>query len=208
MIAGQGNVFVLSAPSGAGKSTLARRLVKNLPGLIFSVSYTTRKPREGEVDGRDYHFVDDATFDRMVEEHGLLEWVQVYQNRYGTGRAWVEAQLQAGRDILLDIETVGARNVHEALPEAIMVFLLPPSADALAARLRGRGTESEAQVRLRLGHARHEMEQMDLYDHLVINDDLETAYRDLQAVFLAARSRRARALPAAQRILDTFGSLT
>lgn len=208
MIAGQGNVFVLSAPSGAGKSTLARRLVKDLPGLIFSVSYTTRKPREGEVDGRDYHFVDDATFDRMVAEHGLLEWVQVYQNRYGTGRAWVEAQLREGRDILLDIETVGARNVHEAMPEAIMIFLLPPSADALAARLRGRGTESEEQVRMRLGHARHEMEQMALYDHLVVNDDLETAYRDLQAVFLAARSRRARALPAAQRILDTFGSLT
>lgn len=207
MLEGQGNVFVLSAPSGAGKSTLARRLVKDLPGLIFSVSYTTRKPREGEVDGRDYHFVDDATFDRMVAEHGLLEWVQVYQNRYGTGRAWVEAQLAEGRDILLDIETIGARNVHETMPEAIMIFLLPPSADALASRLRGRGTETEEQIHLRLGHARHEMEQMGLYDHLVINDDLETAYRDLQAIFLAARSRRTRTQALGQRILDTFEPL-
>mgnify|MGYP001205335656 CR=1 FL=1 len=206
MLEGQGHVFVLSAPSGAGKSTLARRLVREVPGLIFSVSFTTRAPREGEVDGRDYHFVDNPTFDRMVAEDGLLEWVQVYQNRYGTGRDWVMQQLASGRDVLLDIETIGARRVHEALPEAIMIFILPPSAEALAARLRGRGTESEAQVELRLGHARHELEQMDLYDHLIVNDDLETAFRDLLAVILASRSRKARAWAQAQQILTTFGS--
>jgi len=206
MLEGQGHVFVLSAPSGAGKSTLARRLVREVPGLIFSVSFTTRAPREGEVDGRDYHFVDNPTFDRMVAEDGLLEWVQVYQNRYGTGRDWVMQQLASGRDVLLDIETIGARRVHEALPEAIMIFILPPSAEALAARLRGRGTESEAQVELRLGHARHELEQMDLYDHLIVNDDLETAFRDLLDVILASRSRKARAWAQAQQILTTFGS--
>lgn len=199
-----GNVFVLSAPSGAGKSTLARRLLQTLPDLQFSVSFTTRKPREGEVHGKDYFFVDDATFDQMVAEDGFIEWVRVYQNRYGTGRAWIREQLEAGRDILLDIETVGAVNVKKALPEAIMIFLLPPGSKELAARLLGRGTESPEQVQIRLNHARHEMEQFPHYDHLVVNDDLETAYQDLQAVFLAARSRRARMQARAQTILDTF----
>lgn len=204
MLEHTGNIFVLSAPSGAGKSTLAKRLVANLPDLIFSVSCTTRKPREGEVDGVDYCFVDDATFDRMIAEDGFIEWVQVYQNRYGTSRAWIEAQLRSGKDILLDIETVGAQHVHEAIPDAIMIFLLPPTADELAHRLRGRGKDSEEQIRIRLAHARHEMEQMPHYDHLVINDDLETAYRDLEAIFLAARSRRERMTARARRILETF----
>lgn len=205
MAAPPGTVFVLSAPSGAGKSTLAKRLLASVPGLHFSVSFTTRKPRPGEVDGRDYFFVDDATFDRMVAEQGLVEWVQVYANRYGTGKAWLQEQVASGRDILLDIETVGARNVKAALPDAVMVFLLPPSAEELARRLRGRGDTDERQIALRMGHARHELEQYPAYDHLIVNDDLEAAYRSLEAVVLAERSRRPRMAGTAHRILESFG---
>lgn len=200
----RGNVFVLSAPSGTGKSTLARRLVKEVPGLAFSVSTTTRAPRPGEVEGKDYHFVDAATFESLVQSGGFLEWVQVYANRYGTASAQVEARLEAGEDLLLDIETVGALNVKAAMPEAILVFLLPPSAEELARRLRGRGDTDETQITLRMGHARHELEQFPAYDFLVINDDLEQAYQELKAVLLATRARQARMAPTAAGILDGF----
>jgi len=199
-----GSIFVLSAPSGAGKSTLAKRLVAETPGLIFSTSFTTRKPRPGEQHGREYFFVDEAAFDRMIAEEDLLEWVQVYANRYGTGKAWLREQLAQGLDVLLDIETAGAQNIKAALPEAVMVFLLPPSAQVLSARLRGRGDTDEAQITLRMAHARHEMEQFPLYDHLVVNDDLEAAYHRLEAIVLAERSRRVRMEDSARRILQTF----
>nr|WP_320132635.1 guanylate kinase [uncultured Holophaga sp.] len=200
----RGSLFVLSAPSGAGKSTLVRRLLQELPGLTFSISYTTRPPREGEIHGKDYFFVNDATFDTMLAEDGLLEWVQVYQHRYGTGRAWIEEQRARGVDILLDIETVGARNVKAAMPDALLLFLLPPSAEELRRRLAGRGTESGEQVALRMQHARHEMEQAPHYDYLVVNGELDTAYEHLKAVFLAERNRRPRMLATAEQILATF----
>ena len=199
-----GSIFVLSAPSGAGKSTLAKRLVAETPGLIFSISFTTRPPRSGEQHGREYFFVDDATFDRMIAEDGLLEWVQVYAHRYGTGKAWLREQQAKGVDILLDIETVGARNVKQALPEAVMIFLLPPSAQVLAQRLRGRGDTDEGQIALRLAHARHEMEQYSHYDHLVVNDDRELAYRHMESIVLAERGRLIRMEETAQGILQTF----
>ena len=199
-----GNVFVLSAPSGAGKTTLKEQLLGRVTDLVFSVSFTTRPPRAGEVDGRDYFFVDDATFDRMIAEDGFVEWVRVYANRYGTGKAWIQEVLRSGRDILLDIETVGARNVRQAIPEAIMVFLLPPDADELSRRLRGRGKDSEEQIRMRLRHARHEMTAFPGYDYLLVNEDLDTACRQLEAIILAARCRRERMAPVAERILDTF----
>jgi len=201
-----GSIFVLSAPSGAGKSTLAKRLVAETPGLIFSTSFTTRTPRPGEQHGREYFFVDNAAFDQMVAEDGLLEWVQVYANRYGTGKAWLREQVAQGLDVLLDIETVGAMNVKTALPEAVMIFLLPPSAEVLAKRLRGRGDTDEGQITLRMAHARHEVEQYSHYDHLVVNDDLEVAYRTLESVIVAERSRKSRMESAAQRILQTFNS--
>lgn len=204
MIRHAGNIFVLSAPSGAGKSTLAKRLVQQVQGLIFSVSYTTRPPREGEKNGQDYFFLDDEAFDRMVDQGGFVEWVQVYGNRYGTGKDWVQEQLKTGLDILLDIETIGAKNVRREIPDAIMVFLLPPDANALSQRLRGRGKDSESQIRMRLQYAKHEMEEVSHYDYLVVNDDLETAYRQLESVILATRCRRERMASAASRILDSF----
>jgi guanylate kinase len=204
LIRHRGNIFILSAPSGTGKSTLAKRLVRDLSDLIFSISFTTRNPRQGEVDGQDYFFVDRPIFDGMVAQNELAEWVEVYDNRYGTGKAWVQEKLDAGVDVLLDIETVGARNVKQAFPDAIMIFLLPPSADELAKRLRGRGKDSEAQIRLRLGHARHEMEQFPHYNYLVVNDDLEQAYRELESIVLAARCAQARSSRRAKGILETF----
>jgi guanylate kinase len=201
----RGNVFVLSAPSGAGKSTLARRLVRETEGLIFSISTTTRPPRPNEVEGQDYFFVDDARFDALAAEGGFVEWVQVYANRYGTGRDWLERTLATGVDVLLDIETTGALNIHKAVPDAVMIFLMPPSAEELERRLRGRGSDTEAQISLRMKHARHEMELFEAYDYLIINDDLERAFRQLESVVLAARCQRERMIGPAGRILETFG---
>ena len=204
MLSHSGNVFVLSAPSGTGKSTLARQLVKQTEDLNFSVSFTTRKPRPGEVDGRDYFFVDDATFDAMVAADGFVEWVKVYDRRYGTGKAWIQERLASGVDILLDIESQGARKVHQAIPDAVMVFLLPPSSQELSSRLKGRGDESEEQVRFRLDFARHELSLFDGYDYLVVNDTVEQAYRRLESIIIATRCRRERMGARAQAILDTF----
>ncbi len=204
MIPHPGNVFVVSAPSGAGKSTLVHRLMASVPDLVFSISFTTRQPRPGEVDGRDYFFVDDAAFDAMVRSEGFLEWVQVYAHRYGTGRAWLEQQLATGRDVLLDIETTGALNLRRAIPDAQMIFILPPSAGTLAQRLRGRGKDSDEQVAIRLEHARHEMEQFEAYDYLVVNDDLETASHRLGAIIQAVRARQERMAAQARSILAGF----
>jgi guanylate kinase len=199
-----GNVFVVSAPSGAGKSTLVQRLVSTLPNLIFSISFTTRKPRPGEVDGRDYFYIDDTRFETMVREGGFVEWVEVYGHRYGTGRDWLNRVLASGQDVLLDIETTGALNLRRAIPDAHMIFILPPSAAALEERLRSRGKDSDEQIRIRLDYARHEMELYPAYDYLVMNDDLELAYRRFESIFVATRATRDRMAPAAQKILEGF----
>jgi guanylate kinase len=199
-----GNVFVVSAPSGAGKSTLVQRLVSTVPDLIFSISFTTRKPRPGEVDGRDYFYIDEARFEAMIREGGFVEWVEVYGHRYGTGREWLNRVLASGQDVLLDIETTGALNLRRAIPDAHMIFILPPSAAALEERLRSRGKDSDEQIRIRLDYARHEMELYPAYDYLVMNDDLELAYRRFESIFLATRATRERMAPAAQKILEGF----
>lgn len=201
---GRGSVFVVSAPSGAGKSTLVQRLLASVPDLQFSVSFTTRQPRPGEVDGKDYFFVDDARFDAMVAADDLVEWVQVYAHRYGTGRSWLEGMVASGKDVLLDIETTGAAALRRVLPEAVMIFILPPSAASLEERLRSRGKDSDEQVRIRLRHARHEMELYPAYDYLVVNDDLERAYRQFEGVVLATRARRERMAPVARKLLEGF----
>jgi guanylate kinase len=200
----RGNVFVVSAPSGAGKSTLVQRLVQSVPDLVFSISFTTRKPRPGEVDGRDYFYIDDARFDAMVAKGGFVEWVQVYGHRYGTGKAWLESVLASGQDVLLDIETTGAMNLRRAIPDARMIFILPPSAASLEERLRSRGKDSEEQIAIRLKHARHELELYPAYDYLVMNDDLDQAYRQFESIVLATRAGRERMTPAAQKLLEGF----
>lgn len=199
-----GDLFVISAPSGTGKTTLIRRLLGNIEGIDFSVSFTTRKIRAGEREGVDYHFVDDARFSRMVDAAEFLEWAQVHGQRYGTSAALVDGSLARGHDVLLDIDTQGAASVRALRRDAVLIFILPPGRQALETRLAGRGLESAAEVRRRLGAAREELEKYVNYDHLVINDDLENALRELTSIVLSYRTRVARRRDACRSILASF----
>jgi guanylate kinase len=184
--------IVLAAPSGAGKTTLARALVARQEGVVFSVSATTRPPRAGEVDGHDYHFVDDTEFDRMTRAGELLEWAVVHDYRYGTPRQSVHASLACGHTVVLDIDFQGARQVKAAFADAVLVYVLPPSAEELVRRLLDRGSESRAERRSRLMTARIELAAVDEFDYLVVNDDLDSALAVLEAILRAERSRMAR----------------
>lgn len=184
-----GRLFVLSAPSGAGKTTLKDRIVGLLPQLVYSVSYTTRRPRTGEADGLDYNFISDQTFADMIERDEFLEWAEVFGRRYGTGRAWVEERLKEGRDVLADLDVVGAGAVKAAMPEAVLIFLVPPTADELKRRLALRQTESPEEARKRLARARTEIERRSIYDYLVINDNLDTAVGEMLDIIVQGRGR-------------------
>ena len=189
----RGNLFVISAPSGAGKSTILKKLLTRVPNLAFSVSHTTRAPRPGENNGREYHFIDRPTFKGMCTDQAFLEWAEVHGNFYGTSREGIEAQQARGIDVFLDIDVQGARQLREQqLPGAIFLFIAPPSWTELERRLRGRGTDPEETVQLRLNNARREMEDADLYDYLVINDRLDEAVEVLRAVIIAERCKARR----------------
>ncbi len=193
-LARRGLCLVLAAPSGAGKTTIARRLLAANADLALSVSVTTRALRPGERDGIDYHFRDPAAFDALVAAGGMLEWARVLgRDCYGTPRAPVEAALAAGRDMLFDIDWQGYRSLRAALPgDVVGVFVLPPSRDALAARLAGRGGDSAAEIARRMARADAEIAHAGEFDHVIVNDDLETAVAAVAAVLAAARSATAR----------------
>lgn len=199
--AGHGILFVLSGPSGVGKDALLDRLLHGEPralwtaGLRKCVTATTRAPRPGEVDGVDYHFWDETTFRQRVEQGAFLEWAQVFGRHYGTPRAWVEERRAAGEDVILKIDVQGGLAVKECCPDAVMIFLLPPSLAELERRADERGTESAAQRATRRRDARFELGQARLYDYLVVNDDLEAAAARVGAIILAERSRTARQAP-------------
>lgn len=195
---------MVSAPSGTGKTTLIRRLLADLPGIDFSVSYTTRPMREGEREGIDYFFVDEDRFDRMVAAGEFLEWARVHGRRYGTCVRLVDASLARGHDVLLDIDTQGAASVRRLRKGALLIFIMPPDREALEARLRGRGLESGEEVSRRMTNARQELERFSEYDYLVINDDLERALRELEAIVLAHRSRGEERRRECHRILASF----
>lgn len=169
----KGNLFVISGPSGAGKGTLVSRLLERVPGAWVSISATTRAPREGEVDGVHYLFMDDAEFDRMVGEGGLLEWAQVHDHKYGTPRALVESHMAAGDQVILEIDVQGGFQVKEKNPDAHLVFIEPPSIDELERRLRGRGTEDEDTIALRMRNAELELSRKMEYDIQFVNDNLD-----------------------------------
>lgn len=204
-----GELFILSAPSGAGKTTLIQSLLaggfaEHHGGLAFSVSHTTRKPRQGEVDGRDYHFVDHATFLGMIEADAFLEWAKVHDNYYGTSRSEVFPRLAEGIDVLLDIDVQGAEQVVTRCPEAHSIFVLPPSYEDLERRLRRRALDDDGAISRRLAMSIQETERYDRYHYVIINDDARHASEALAAIIIEKRHRRVRMQPRIQEILRDF----
>jgi guanylate kinase len=189
----RGLLLVLSSPSGAGKTTLSRRLIEADGEIAMSVSVTTRAPRPGEIDGTDYRFVDEATFNRMRDAGELLEWARVFDNFYGTPRAPVEATIAKGRDILFDIDWQGAQQLSEKMKhEVVRVFILPPSATVLSERLRARAQDAEAVVRRRMAEASDEISHWPEYDYVIVNADIDTSLAGLAAILTAERLKRER----------------
>ncbi|HMT80197.1 MAG TPA: guanylate kinase [Azonexus sp.] len=182
-----GNLYVVAAPSGAGKTTLVRLLLEQEAAVQLSISYTTRAPRVGEVNGREYHFVDATEFQAMIAREEFLEWAEVHGNFYGTSKKWIADQLAADRDVLLEIDWQGAQQVRKLFPQAIGVFILPPSMDELTRRLTGRGTDSADVISRRLAAAQAEMRHVGEFDYVIINDQLARALDDLRAVVRASR---------------------
>ena len=189
-----GILFIVSAPSGAGKTSLLKALVESTDRICVSVSHTTRAPRPGETDGQHYHFVDTATFERMVAAGEFVEHARVFDNQYGTSAAAVTSELVTGRDVVLEIDWQGARQVRERFPEAVSVFILPPSVDELRRRLSARGQDAEEVVERRMRDALSELSHFDEYDYLVVNDRFEAALEDLRAVMRTQRLQKNRML--------------
>ena len=185
----KGKLIVISGPSGAGKSTVVFKAIGNRKDICFSTSVTTRQPRPGEVDGREYFFISPERFREMVERDELLEHATYVSNSYGTPRAYVEEKLNAGMNVILDIEVQGARQVRQKMPEAVMIFIIPPSLDELRRRLEGRGTDSPEAIQGRLARARQEYAEADFYDYILVNDDLEQAGRQFEAILTAEHLR-------------------
>lgn len=185
-------VLILSSPSGAGKTTLCNRLRGEFPSLRFSVSHTTRKPRPTEVDGREYHFVDRPKFEQLVREGAFAEHAEVHGNLYGTSLQEIETARKTSEGVLFDIDFQGARQIKAHIPEAVGIFILPPSLAELERRLRGRATEDESTVVRRLEAAKREIAHYGLFDYVVVNDDIDHAYGRIRGIVLAERCRRAR----------------
>ena len=201
----KGIPIVVSAASGTGKTSLCVRLLQTLSHVERSISYTTRAPRGEEVDGRDYYYVEDGEFDRMVQADEFLEWADVFGKKYGTGEAAVRKQLDAGVDVLLDIDVQGGLQVQERLPEAVLIFLLPPSMDELRRRLINRATDAPDEIERRLSEASNEMQQCRNYDYLVLNDDFDKAASDLRSIIVGARHRTNRNLEWVDRLKPSKG---
>lgn len=189
----KGNLFVVSAPSGAGKTTLCQRLRELLPDIRFSVSYTTRPPRKGEINDVHYSFVDEEEFRTMISEGEFVEWAEVHGNFYGTSRKRIEDIINSGFDVLLDIDVQGARKIKDKFPQSILIFVLPPSMKALKDRLSKRMTESEDIMKRRLQNAIDEIKEFINYDYVIINDILDEAVKDMSCIIKAERLRTLRA---------------
>jgi guanylate kinase len=201
------NVYIVSAPSGSGKTTLLQSLLKTFSDLKFSVSHTTRQPRQGERNGVDYFFTERSAFREMADRGEFLEWAEYYGQLYGTSRTFVEEHVSAGRDVILDIDVNGARQVKEKIKHAISVFIMPPSFEELERRLRARRQESDEAIQRRLEIARSEIAICRDYDYVVINDVLEESIKVLEAVVRAGRARPWRQQARIEEIIASFGGI-
>lgn len=200
----RGNLIIISSPSGGGKGTLIREVLQTIPNLGYSVSLTTRAPRFGEEDGRDYHFVSMADFRDCIEADNFLEYAEVHGNFYGTSRAQIERIISEGRDAILEIDVQGALTVLEKVPDAVSIFILPPSFEVLKARLTARNTEDRNDLALRLKNAHCEVLHYSRFDYVVVNDQVTAAARALGSVICAERQRRDRQIESIRAILDSF----
>lgn len=203
----RGNIYIVSAPSGSGKTTLLRHLVADIGNLIFSISYTTRTPRVGERHGVDYFFIDRDEFLRMVEQEEFLEWAEYQDNLYGTSRRFVEHNVDGGRDVILDIDVQGARQVKAEAEGAVTVFLLPPSYAELERRLRERGVQDDEAIRMRLAIAKQEITRYRDYDYIVVNDKLDESVGLLSAIVRADSARPERQEARIRDIIGSFGGV-
>lgn len=199
-----GVLFVVSSPSGGGKGTLIHRVLKSVRGLSYSVSYTTRAPRNGEVDGVDYFFVSTERFEELVAAGEFLEWARVHSNFYGTSREQVSREMAAGSDIILEVDVQGAASVRKILTDSVSIFILPPSFAVLRQRLIARGTDSPMELELRLRNAPIELRQYETFDYVIINDELDRAASQLAAIVYAERARRERQEQEIRKVADTF----
>jgi guanylate kinase len=200
----RGVLFVVSSPSGGGKGTLIQRVLKELPNLSYSISYTTRAPRNGEVAGREYFFVTPEEFEHRIAAGEFLEWARVHGKLYGTSRHQVSREIFEGRDIILEVDVQGAASVRELVSDSVSIFILPPSVETLRHRLMARGTDSPEELDLRLKHAPEELRQYKLFDYVIINDEVEKAATQLRCIVQAERARRNRQEPQIKRVIASF----
>jgi guanylate kinase len=200
----RGNLFVVVAPSGAGKTSLVAALMREEPNIRLSISHTTRAPRQGEADGREYHFVERAAFEKMISEDEFLEHADVYGNYYGTSRKWIEEQLEGDHDVLLEIDWQGARQVRKLFPHMAGIFILPPSLAELRKRLQGRGKDSPEAIERRMASAREEISHVLEFDYIIVNERFEAALTDLVSIVRAARVSRAQQSVRLASRLDEF----
>jgi len=201
---GQGTLYIISAPSGAGKTSLVKALLESTERIMVSVSHTTRGMRPGEVDGRDYHFTDVETFRSMIADNAFLEHAEVFGNFYGTSRSSALDRMAQGVDVILEIDWQGAQQVRAKMPDAVGIFILPPSREELERRLRERGTDADEVIGRRLAEAVTEMGHYGEFDYLVFNDDFDTALRELRAIVIARRQRAEVQIAAHQGLLDAL----
>ncbi len=199
-----GTLYVFSAPSGAGKTTLVKALLEQTTDIGVSVSHTTRAPRDGEIDGKDYNFVSQDTFKGLIDQNAFLEHAQVFDNFYGTSQIWVEQELEAGRDVILEIDWQGAQQIRQQMPHMVSVFILPPSREELLKRLTGRGTDSQEIIDRRMQDAVSEMSHYGEFNYLIINDDFDTALQELRSIVIARRQRTAVQSQKKQSLLENL----
>ncbi|UCB50240.1 MAG: guanylate kinase [Deltaproteobacteria bacterium] len=197
-----GQLFVITGPSGVGKSTIIKRLRKTLPRIGYSVSHTSRKPRKNEADGINYHFVDRQTFEKMIEEKAFVEWAEVYHDLYGTSFSSLQSETDQGLDVVMDLDSEGAKNIKGNFEDSVLIYILPPSFQVLEKRLRGRASDDEAEIKARLEEARKEIQNCIDYDYIIFNEDLNRTVEEVNSIIVSSRCRKSKRLSMVEK---TFG---